>query len=94
MNRVQLDKDIKPLSEFRTNAAAILEQIKRDRRPIVITQNGRSSCVMLSVSDYEEMVTRIELAEAIEEAREDVKQGVGISHAEVIKNLRDRLSSK
>lgn len=32
MKGVQLDKDIQPLSEFRANAASMIEKIKKERR--------------------------------------------------------------
>lgn len=40
MQRVLLDQDIKPLSEFRTNAAAFIKQVQTTKRPLVITTHG------------------------------------------------------
>lgn len=92
MQRVQLDKDIQPLSEFRANAASMIEKIKTEHRPLVITQHGKSSAVLLDVSDYEKMVDTIELLQEINQARQEIEDGKGIPHEEVMSSLKDRLS--
>lgn len=39
MQRVLLDQDLKPISEFRANSASLVKQARRTKRPLVITQN-------------------------------------------------------
>lgn len=92
MKRVQLDKDIKPLSEFRANAAAMIEKIKTEHRPLVITQHGKSSAVLLDVSDYEKMIDTIELLQEINRARQEIEDGKGTPHEEVMRSLKERLA--
>ena len=91
MKRIQVDKDIKPLSEFRANAAFMIEKIKKEHRPLVITQHGKSSAVLLDVSDYEKMVDTIELFKEINDARQEIETGRGIPHEEVMSSLKKRL---
>ncbi len=91
MKRVQLDKDIQPLSEFRANAASMIEKIKTEHRPLVITQHGKSSAVLLDVGDYEQMIDTIELLREINQARQEIEDGKGIEHGEVMNSLKDRL---
>jgi prevent-host-death family protein len=43
MPRVKLDTDIKPVSEFRAKAADSIERVRNTRRPLVLTQRGRSA---------------------------------------------------
>ncbi len=90
MKRIQLDKDIQPLSAFRANAAAIIETLKKDRRPVVITQHGKGSAVLLDVNDYEQMIETIEILQEINQAREELAAGKGIPHEEVMAYMRDR----
>lgn len=92
MKRVQLTKDIRPLSEFRAKAASMIEQVKKEHRPLVITQHGKSSAVLLEVSDYEKMLDTIELLQEINQAREEFKDSQGVSHQEVIRSLKERLN--
>ena len=55
--RVQLDQDIRPVSEFRKNAASFIDRIQQQKRSIVLTQHGKSAAVLVGVSEYQRMVT-------------------------------------
>lgn len=92
MQRVQLDKDIQPLSEFRANAASMIEKVKNEHRPLVITQHGKSSAVLMDVADYENMIETIELLQEINQARQELDAGKGIPHDEVMDSLREQLN--
>jgi len=92
MKRIQLDKDIQPLSEFRANAASMIEKVKNEHRPLVITQHGKSSAVLLDVGDYENMIETIELLQEINQARQELEDGKGVSHEEVMSSLKERLN--
>ena len=91
MKRVQLDKDIQPLSEFRANAASMIEKVKKEHRPLVITQHGKSSAVLLDVGDYENMIDTIELLQEINQARQELEEGKGVPQEEVMSSLKNRL---
>ena len=65
MKRISLDKDIKPLSEFRANASALIQQVKKTKRPLVITHHGRSVAVVIDVKEYEELLDKLEVLQDI-----------------------------
>ena len=92
MKRIHVDKDIQPLSAFRANAASIIEKVKKDHRPVVITQHGKGSAILLDVTDYEEMVDTIEMLKEVNQARRELDQGKGIPHDEAMKSVRERLN--
>ena len=73
MKRIELDKDVKPISEFRANATNLIEQVNKTKRPLVITQHGKSSAVLLDVREYEALLDKIELLSDLAEAEEDIK---------------------
>jgi antitoxin YefM len=73
MERIELDKDVKPISEFRANATNLIEQVNKTKRPLVITQHGKSSAVLLDVREYEALLDKIELLSDLAEAEEDIK---------------------
>ncbi len=87
MQRIQLDEDIRPLSEFRANVASFIEKVQKTKRPLVITQRGKSAAVMLAVSEYERLLDRLELLTDIQKAEAQLSQGQGISHQEVEKQI-------
>ena len=92
MNRIKLSEDIQPLSEFRSNIAFHFKNIKKTRRPLVITQNGKSAAIILDVSEYEAMIDKIEVLEDIRLAEKQIRAGKEISHNDVKKKFSGRLS--
>jgi len=83
MHRINLNQDVKPLSEFRSNAKSFLDQVKTTKRPLVITQHGKSSAVLLDVTEYEDLMERIELLQDINLAEKQIEKGEGLSHENV-----------
>ena len=61
MGSINLEEDIRPLSEFRANTASLVRHVKKTGRPLVLTQHGKSTVVLLDVSHYQSMVSNIEL---------------------------------
>ena len=90
MHRIQLDKDIQPLSEFRSKVAFYFDKVKKTKRPLVITQNGKSAAILIDVSEYEAMVDKIEVLEDIKLAEAQIQDGLGISH----KHVKNRISKR
>lgn len=91
MQRVVLDQDVKPISEFRANAASLVQQVQRTKRPLVITQQGRSAAVLLDVSEYEKLLAKLELLQDIHTAETQIDDRQAISHAAARKKALRRL---
>lgn len=91
MASIRFNQDIRPLSEFRANAAAFVEQVQTTHRPIVLTQHGRSAAVLLDVSEYERLVERVEVLEEIRLAEEQIARGEGVEHEEARRQVLARL---
>ena len=90
--RVNLNTDIKPVSEFRANAAELIEQLKSTRRPLVLTQRGHSAAVVLDVAEYERMVEEIELLSDVRTAIQEIDAGRAVSNRDAKAELRRRFS--
>ncbi|NTV99132.1 MAG: type II toxin-antitoxin system Phd/YefM family antitoxin [Chlorobiaceae bacterium] len=67
MGRLNIEEDIRPLSEFRANTAALIKQVKNTGRPLVLTQHGKSAVVLLDVGHYESLISSIESYEGSRE---------------------------
>jgi antitoxin YefM len=91
MHRLLLDQDIKPLSDFRANAAAFLKQVQKTKRPLVITSHGKSAAVLLDVSEYEALIDKIELLQDIHAAEQQLEAGKGAGHEEAKKQILEKL---
>ena len=92
MRRINLSQDIKSLSDFRANTALYLQNIKKSRRPMVITQNGKSSAVVLDVKEYESLLEKIELLQDIQIARQQFADEEGIEHQTAKELILKKLS--
>jgi len=88
----KLDRDIKPVSDFRANAAELIEQVRRSGRPLVLTQRGHSAAVVLGVADYERMVEEIELLSDVRTAVQQIENGQGVSNRDAKAELRRRFT--
>ena len=90
--RIHLDTDVKPLSEFRANAAELIEQVRATGRPLVLTQRGHSAAVVVEVADYQRMVDEVDLLRDIRTAVKQIEAGEGLSNGAAKAELRRRFS--
>ncbi len=90
MSRIQLDDDIQPLSEFRSKVSFYFDKVKKTKRPLIITQNGKSAAILLDVSEYETMMDKIEVLEDIKLAEEQISKDLAISHQDLKKRFAKR----
>lgn len=93
MRRTRLDEDIKPVTEFRENAASLIRHVQETKRTLVLTQRGHSAAVLLDVGEYEKLVGELELRREIEAAEKEISEGKGIPHEEVEARIRELVQS-
>jgi len=68
-------QDIKPISFVKANAANLLDQVNKTRRPVIITQNGEAKAVLLDTESYDSMQNAIGILKLISMGEKDVKEG-------------------
>jgi len=90
MPRLKIDSDIKPVSEFRANAAELIDYIRATRRPLILTQRGRSAAVMLDVEEYERLLEELEVLRDIRTAEKQIKAGRAIPNRSAKAELQRR----
>ena len=56
MSRLRPAQDVRPVTEFRANASAFLEQIRTTKCAVILTQHGRSAAVLLDPAVYEDLL--------------------------------------
>ena len=93
MSQIKLDQDIRSLSDFRANAASYVERVKSKHRPLILTQHGKSSAVLIDVEDYQKLLDKIQLLEELSTARKELDNGEGVSQEEFFSVLRAKYSS-
>ena len=80
MSRIFLDQDIKPLSDFRANAASAIRHIQETKRALILTRRGYSAAVVLDVAKYEELMEELEELRALHKpgSKRKMAQAVGM----------------
>lgn len=94
MSPLKPTEDIQPLTAFRANVASFVEQVRQSRRPLVLTQHGRSAAVLLAAAEYEALVDELETLRDIHVSEAELAEGRGIPHEEVADRLRAIVQSR
>lgn len=75
---LDLTKDIHSLTTFRRRSGDFMKQLKKSKRPIVLTVKGKAAAVVQDGGAYERLLdiaARIDAEEGIREGLEDAKKG-------------------
>ena len=73
---VNLSQDIHPLTDFKRNTSNFMSRMKKTRRPVVLTVNGKAELVVQDAESYQQILDRLGRLEAVEAIR------LGIAAAE------------
>jgi prevent-host-death family protein len=85
-----LATNILPLADFKARASEVLNAQKEHKKPLVITQNGKAAAVLITPEEYDLLIHRTSLLEAIDRGIEDVKSGRMIHQNELAAELAIR----
>jgi antitoxin YefM len=91
MQRLKIDQDIKPLSEVRIGIANFIKQVHDTKRPVVITQHGKSVAVLLDAHEYEAIQEKLELLTDVQAAISQLENGQGIVHEDAKEKVLNRV---
>jgi len=75
---LDITKDIQSLTAFRRQSAAFIKQLKKSKRPLVLTVKGKAAAVVQDAESYQRLLdiaARADDEEAIRQGLEDVKAG-------------------
>jgi antitoxin YefM len=91
MPRLRPSTDVRPVTEFRANTSAFLDQVQATKRPVILTQHGRSAAVLLDVAVYEDLLDEVALLRDIRTAEAHVANGDAVPHGVAARRLKARL---
>jgi prevent-host-death family protein len=86
-------REVRSVTEFQRNIKDYVSRLKQRRTPLVLTVNGRAELVVQDAKSYQEMLDRLERAEALAAIRKGMEQfhrGEGIALDEAEKKLRKK----
>ncbi|MDP2181189.1 MAG: type II toxin-antitoxin system Phd/YefM family antitoxin [Actinomycetota bacterium] len=92
MSRLRPTTDVRPVTEFRANTSAVIEQMHSTGRPVILTQHGRSAAVLLDPAVYEGLIDEVELLRDLAISEAQIAAGQVVPHEEVVRRMREKYS--
>jgi len=75
MGAMRVSKDLVPIAAFKAKASQMVRQLRRRKRPIVITLNGRAAAVVLSPEEFDRLADEARFVDAVREGLDDSEAG-------------------
>ena len=72
---MQLSTQIKPISYLKSHTAQIVKDLTASREPMVITQNGEATLVVIDVKSFEERENTLALLKLLALGNREIEQG-------------------
>jgi prevent-host-death family protein len=70
-----ISEDTLPFSDLQKNTTQVLAQLRKSRRPIVITVKGKPDAVLMDAKTYEKHLKAANMSRQLATAEEDVATG-------------------
>jgi PHD/YefM family antitoxin component YafN of YafNO toxin-antitoxin module len=90
---MDITKDIQAVTTFRKYSAAFLEQLKRTKRPMILTVNGKAAAVIQDAAAHQHLLdiaAQADVNEGVRQGLEDVKKGRVTPAREALAAFRQR----
>jgi prevent-host-death family protein len=75
---LDITRDIQSLTNFRRRSSEFIKQLKKSKRPVVLTVKGRAAAIVQDAESYQRLLdiaARADAAEGIRQGIEDANRG-------------------
>jgi prevent-host-death family protein len=83
-----------PISDLRQDTAGVIKRAAASDEPVVITQRGRASAVLVSARSYERTQHEIEILRLLARGEADIEAGIGYDLDQVMADAREFLAAE
>ena len=87
---MKVSNQIRPISYVKAHAAEIVRNLREQREPLIITQNGEAKVVMQDIESYEQTQETMALLKILALGNRQIEEGKVQPAADVTKSLRNR----
>ena len=87
MRPINISQNIVSLSDFKNKASKMLHEVQRSRRPLIITQNGKTAAVVISPADFDFLTEQVRFVDAVQRGLTDVQNGRVLPDEDLDKEL-------
>jgi prevent-host-death family protein len=88
---MRMSEAVKSISYLKANAANMIEEINKDQKTYVITQNGEAKVIVQDIKVYEKTQETMAMLKLLAMTRDNSKDAKGIK--ETFSDLRNELKS-
>jgi PHD/YefM family antitoxin component YafN of YafNO toxin-antitoxin module len=75
---LDIKKDIQAMTTFRRNPALFMKHLKKTKRPMILTVNGKAEAIVQDADAYQRLLdiaAQADVLDGIRQGMEDVKKG-------------------
>jgi len=84
--------NIVPVSDFRQDAAGILNRLVKSKQPFVITRRGRAAAVLLDIEEYDRSEHERQILHLLASGEAEIAAGKGYGLEDVLAEADEILS--
>lgn len=90
---LDITKDIQSLTSFRRRSSDFMKQLRKSKRPVVLTVNGKAAAIVQDAEAYQRLLdiaARADAGEGIRQGLDDVAHGRTRPAKEVFDEIRHK----
>jgi prevent-host-death family protein len=84
-------KAIEPVTTLKTKSAELIRRAKETGQPIIITQNGKATAVLVDVESFERQREALLLLRYLAVGEEEIRRGKGVPHQKALRHFERKL---
>jgi prevent-host-death family protein len=85
---MKLSHQIRPISYLKSNAAEVARNLGKEKKPLIITQNGEAKLVVQDIESFEQTEETLALLKILALGNRQIEQGKTQSASKVVERLR------
>jgi len=88
---MKLSQDLKPISYFKNNMAAVIRKLNEDQGTMIITQNGEAKAALIDIKAYEDLQETLAMLEMIAQGNKSIAENRYRPAEQVLNELDERI---
>ncbi|MFH1942576.1 MAG: type II toxin-antitoxin system Phd/YefM family antitoxin [bacterium] len=88
MKKIRISDDIIPVGVFKTSISKYIKSLNETGHPLIITQNGRPAGVLISPTDYDNLVYKNLFINSVNRGLRDIESGNTFTTEQLVKEIK------
>ncbi len=88
MTHMLPSEDICPIGSFGNEAVKLLSKVRRNQRPLFLTNKGEAAGVLMDIAEYERLLALAGFRESVRASMAEAERGDVVSHEQIVKESK------